>query len=55
MSLQLNDVLEGRNVDGEIYDIDIKRYFGNLPRDKRLELRKKLKGLYENQRHRKVA
>ncbi len=38
--MTFKQLLKGRNVDNEIYRCDIKRFFGDLPRDKVDEIHK---------------
>jgi len=40
--MTFEEMLSGRNVEGEIYRCDIKRFFGDLPREKVDEIHKAL-------------
>lgn len=40
--MTFKQLIEGRNCEGEIYRCDIKRFFGDIPRDKVDEIYKAL-------------
>lgn len=44
--MTFKELIKGRNVDNEIYRCDIKRFFGDMPREKVDEIHEALMEIY---------